>query len=158
MNDLGEFPELSLQDFLMLERVFLSVAAPTISFHRISSLVSSITSTRFKSIVLKLRTTGQRERDAVQANLVDRISCLDAPLSHLACVSSKENHKVSLVLLGQDPEFLAQGLVGFHEVGYIWAGEEISENEYFWTFASPKNAETKRYRICILDRFFRQRT
>ena len=92
------------------------------------------------------------ERDAVHIDLADRISDLDAPLSHLGRVASTRNQNVSLVLLGREPEFLAQGLYDFQEVGCIWAGDEVGENRYSWTFTSPKTSKTKRYRVCILDR------
>ena len=156
IRDPGTVPELSLQDCTVLEKVLLSVVGPTTSLLHIPALISSITSPRFKSLILKLRTTEQGERDAFQADLVDRISDLDAPLSYLGRVASKRNQKVSLVLLGREPEFLAQGLVDFQEVGCIWAGDEVGENSYSWTFASPKNSRTKRYRICILDRLLRR--
>ena len=152
-----ELPDISLQDLLALEQVFLSVTAQTAPFHRISSLISSATSLRFKRFVLKLRTTARRESDTIQVDLADRLSCLDTPLSNLARVSSKENRAFSLVLLAQDPEFLAQGLADFHEVGYIWAGEETGEGGYFWTFTSPKNNRTKRFRISVLDKLFRRK-
>ena len=152
-----KLPDLSLQDLPALEQLFLSIAAPSAIFHNISALISSATSLRFRNLTLKLRATAQRERDAVQVDLVDKLSCLDAPLSNLARVSLKENHNFSLVLLGQDPEFLAQGLAEFHEVGYIWAGEETGEDGYFWTFTSPKNSRTKKCGISILDRLFRRK-
>jgi len=90
------------------------------------------------------------ESDATQIDLTDGISYLDAPLSHLARVASEGNRKVSLVLLGQEPEFLAQGLIDFHALGYIWAGEEIGGGEYSWTLTAPKNGRVKRCRIRIL--------
>jgi len=153
-----EFPDLSLQDFSALEQVSLNVAASTAPFHRVSTLISTATSLHFKSFILKLRATAQRERDVFQVELVDRLSCLDTPLSSLARLSLKENRKFSLVLLGRDPEFLAQGLTEFHEVGYIWAGEDTGEDGYFWTFTSPKNSRVKRSPISILHRLFKRKT
>lgn len=153
IRDTGEVPELSLQDCPAFEQVFLSVIGPTASFHKIATLISSISSTRFRSLVLKLRTTARRESDVVQVDLTDRIGILDVSLSRLGRVASARGHKVSLVLLGQEPEFLAQGLADFHEVGWIWAGEDIGDNNYFWTFTSPES-KMKRRRICILDRLF----
>ena len=140
----------------MLERVSLSVVGSAVQFRGILSLVSSINSPHFQTLILKLQTAAQRESDIVLAGLVDRISCLDAPLSHLARVASEDDRKFSFVLLGQDPEFLVQGLIDFDEVGYIWAGEEMGENNYFWTFTSPKNGRTKKPRICLLDKLFRR--
>jgi hypothetical protein len=156
IRDPGEVPELSLRDCLALEDVFLSIIGPAASFSRIASLISSVASPHFRSLVLKLRTTAQRERDIVQIDLADRISSLDVPISRLGRVASAKGHKVSVVLLGQDPEFLAQGLVDFHKVGYIWAGEEVGGNEYFWTFTSPENGRAKKHLFNILGGFFRR--
>ena len=145
-------PSISLQDCPALEQICISNIKHSASFRRISSIVSSVTSSRFQNLVLKLQTTGHRESDAIQIDLADGISHLDAPLSHLARVASEGNRKVSLVLLGQEPEFLAQGLIDFHALGYIWAGEEIGGGEYSWTLTAPKNRKAKRCRIrMILD-------
>ena len=116
-----------------------------------------MTSSRFQKLILKLQTAGHRESDAIQIDLVDRISRLDAPLSHLARVALERGREVSLVLLAQEPEFLAQGFVDFHALGYIWAGEEIGGGEYFWTFTAPKKNKTKRCRIRILDKLLKRK-
>ena len=154
MHTPAEVPEFSLQDCSVLEQLLLSIAGTTASFTHIASLISSITSAGFRCLTLKLRTTVQREPYTVQTDLADRISNLDIHLSHLGCLALARNHRVSVVLLGQDPEFLAQGLVKFHTVGYIWAGEDFGEG-YLWTFTSPKSSKMKRHCICILDRLFR---
>ena len=154
-RDPGRVPELSLRDCTALERVSLSVVGRTASFPCISALILSITSPHFKSLTLKLRTIGRRERDTVQADLVDKIGGLDGPLSRLGRVALARNQKVSLVLLGWEPEFLAQGLVDFQTVGYVWAGDEVGENSYSWTFTSPKDSRTNRYCISIPNRLFR---
>lgn len=157
MRDPEEIPEISLPDCSALEQVFLSVFDSIVSFHRISSLISSIASPHFRILTLKLRSTVEGGRNAIQTALVDNISDLDAPLSNLGRIASPMNRKVSLVLLGQEPEFLAQGLVDFQKVGHVWAGEEVDEKNYFWTFTSPKSCKTKRYRICNLGRLLRRK-
>ena len=151
----GEVPDLSLKDCTALEHVFLSVKGPTASFPIISSLISSISSNDFKSFTLKLQTTARRERDIVQTDLTDRISSLDTPLSRLGRLVAARNKKVSVVLLGQEPEFLAQGLIDFHEVGHIWAGEDMDEGRYLWSFTSPKRGATKRNPIRMFALFKR---
>ena len=88
---------------------------------------------------------------------MDRIGDLDEPLSILGRVASARNQKISLVLLGQEPEFLAQGLVDFQEVGYVWAGDEVGGNSYSWTFTSPRN-KMKKCGISISDWLFRRET
>lgn len=151
----GEVPSISLQDCTTLEQICIGGVGPNVSFHRVSSIVSSVASPCFRNLVLKFRTASRRESDAIQIGLTDGVSYLDAPLSHLARAALERNRNVSLVLLGREPEFLAQGLVDFHALGYIWAGEEIGEGEYFWTLTSPKKSKTKRCRI--LDKLLRRK-
>jgi hypothetical protein len=111
--------------------------------------MSSVASPCFQRLILKFRSTNHS--DVVQIGLTDGISCLDAPLCHLARAALERNHTISLVLMGQEPEFLAQGLIDFPALGYIWAGDEIGEGEYLWTFTAPKKRKMKRYRIRVLD-------
>ena len=151
----GAVPPLSILDCKVLEDVFVSVLGTTNSFHSIPPLLASITSPHFRKIILKLRTTAGRESDAVQISLADGISQLDGSLSHLARNATRINRRVSLVLLGQEPEFLAQGLFDFQELGYIWAGEEVGGGEYSWTFTTPKKGKTRR---CVLYKLFRRET
>lgn len=153
----GEVPDLSLKDCTALEHLFLSIIGQTSSFHKISALISSITSNNFRSFTLKLRTTARREHDVVQIDLTDRISSLDIPLSRIGRLVAVRNKKVSLVLLGQEPEFLAQGLTCFDKVGHIWAGEDMGDGNYFWSFTSPNGGGVmKRNRIRILDWLFKR--
>lgn len=147
----GGVPLILLHDCLVLEQICVSDIRSNTSFSRISSILSSVTSSRFRELVLKLQATSHRESDATQIDLVDGISYLDEPLSHLARAASEGNLKVSLVLVGQDPEFLAQGLIDFHKLGYIWAGEEIGGGDHSWTLSAPKKRKGKRFWTFILN-------
>ena len=148
-------PTLSIAECGILEELSVSVPRATTSFHHVPSILASTTSPRFRRLVLELRATARRESDATQLTLADGISQLDGPLSRLAQNATKTDHQVSLVLLGQDPEFLAQGLLDFQELGCVWAGEDVGGGEYLWTFAAPKNGKARRYRTGILDKLFR---
>ena len=112
-HDSGEMPLLSIADCEVLEDLFVSVLRATTPSHCIAPLLASITSPHFQRLILKLRTTAQRESDAVQTSLVDGISQLDRPLYRLAQGATGTNHRVSLMLLGQEPEFLSPGALRF---------------------------------------------
>jgi len=149
-------PVLSLVACETLEQVFVTVAGANTSFLPIASALDSITSIRFQKLILELRTTARREPDGVQVELVDRLAQLDGPLSQIARAASEKNRDVSLMLLAQDPEFLAQGFTHFGSLGHVWAGEEVGDGEYHWTVAVPKNV--RRRHIRILTKLFRQKT
>jgi len=138
----------------VLEELFVSVLGTATSLDHVPSLLASITSPCFRKFILELRTPTQRGNDAAQIALADCISQLDGPLSRLAQNAVGIDPRVSLVLLGQDPEFLAQGLFDFQESGYVWAGEDVGGGEYSWTLAAPRNNKARRCRISILDKLF----
>ena len=154
---LGDIPVLSLTTCDVLEKIFVTAAETKVSFVPIVSTLSSVTSLRFQRLILELQTgTAERDPDHIQVDLTDRLSHLDEPLSQIARAVRGENREVSLVLLGQDPEFLAQAFVDFQSLGPVWAGEEVREGEYIWTVSAPKNV--KRCPVKILDRLFRRKT
>lgn len=157
INGSGVIPPLSIGGLKVLEDIFISILGVTTSFHHIPPLLASITSPGFQKFILEIRTTAQRESDAIQISLADGISQLDTPLSHLAQNAAVINRRVSLVILGQEPEFLAQGLFDFQELGYIWAGEYVGGDEYSWSVATPRKERVKRCRIGVLDKLFRRK-
>lgn len=154
-SNLANVPVLSLTTCEILEQIFVTVVGTNTSFQPIASTLSSVTSLRFQKLIFELRATAQREPDHIQVALVDRLSQLDEPMSRIARLALGKKREVSLTLLGQDPEFLAQGFVDFQSLGCVLAGEEIDEGEYIWTFSAPKNV--KRRRICILNRIFKRK-
>lgn len=145
-SGLGDVPSLSLTTCERLEQIFVTVVGANTSFLSIASTLSSVASLRFEKFILELRTaTARRDPDFVQVELADRLSQLDLPLSQIAQVALEKDRKVSLVILGQDPEFLSLGFTGFQSIGCVWAGEEVDTGNYFWTLAAPKNTK----RCCI---------
>lgn len=142
---------ISLGDCPTIEQICINGIKHNTSFRRIASIVSSVTSPRFQKLILKFHTTSRRESDATLVALTDGVGHLDEPLSRLVRVASGGNRGVSLVLLGQEPEFLAQGLINFHASGYIWAGEEIVQGQYSWTLTTPKKS-WKRYWVFVLKK------
>ena len=152
---LADAPIISLAACEVLEQMFVTVVGTDISFHALAYTLSSVTSSRFQKLILEFRTVAQRGPDHVQVDLVDRLSQLDWPLSQLARAASEKRREVSLTLLGQDPEFLAQGFMDFQSLGCVWAGEEVGKGKYLWTFTAPKNVT--RRRVNIFDRLFRWR-
>lgn len=153
--DLANAPVLSLTTCEVLEQIFVAAAETSASFLPVASTLSSVTSLCFQKLILELRTTAQREPDCVRVDLVDRLSRIDGPLSLIARIALEGKREVSLVLLGRDPEFLAQGFTNFQSFGRVWAGEEVGKGDYFWMLSTPKDA--KRRRVTILDKLFRRK-
>lgn len=152
---LASAPILSLAACETLEQIFITAVGTNGSFLPIASTLDSVTSPRFQKLILELRPTARRDPDSVQVELVDKLSQLDGPLSQITRINLEKNREVSLVLLAQDPEFLAQGFIHFQSLGRVWAGEEVCEGEYLWTLAVPK--KVRRCRVSILNKLFRRK-
>jgi hypothetical protein len=149
----GGVPSLSLATCEVLEQAFITVVGDT-SFPSIASTISSVNSFHFQKLILELQTTAHRNTDLGQIDLVDGLNLLDAPLTRIARAASEKKREVSLILLGQDPEFLSLGFMDFQLLGSVLAGEKIGEDDYFWSFSAPKS---KGRRINILDRLLRRK-
>lgn len=157
LSCLANAPIISVTNCEVLEQIFVTAARTRVSFEPIASALSSVSSPCFHKLTLELRTAARRDPDHIQVELVDRLSRLDEPLSQIARVALEKNRKISLMLLGEDPEFLAQGFVDFQSLGHVWAGEEVSRGEYSWTLATPKNVKRCRV-INTLGKLFRRKT
>jgi len=75
---------------------------------------------------------------------MEGIRMFDLPLSRLAVRRALRNtHKrVFIMILADDPEPLALGLVRFHRVGNIWAGEKIEGGvSYSWSFSEAEEVD-----------------
>lgn len=151
----ADAPILSLAACETLEQIFVTVVGTNASFQPVAHTLSSVTSRRFQKFILEFRTTARRDPDSDQVKLIDRLSQLDGPLSQTARVALEEKRKVSLIILAQDPEFLAQGFMDFRSFGCVWAGEEIGGGEYLWSLTTPK--KVRRSRVTALNRLFRQK-
>lgn len=67
----------------------------------------------------------------------------DLPLCRLAVRNPPQNtrRRVFVMILADNPEPLALGLIQFHRVGNIWAGEIAKGGIYRWSFSEVEETE-----------------
>ena len=102
-----------------------------------ATMLSSVTSVRFSRLILdsSIQEPSRPHCISVQEEQMEGIRMLDFPLCRLAARTLRTTRKrVHFVILAQDPKPLALGLVRFHRVGDIWAGEKVSGGGYRWSF------------------------
>ena len=108
-----------------------------------ATMLSSVTSDRFSRLILdsRIREPAKPCCISVQDEQVEGIRMLDFPLCRLAVRILQATHKrVHFVILAHDPKPLALGLVRFHRVGDIWAGEKVNGGGYRWGFSEAEAA------------------
>ena len=69
----------------------------------------------------------------------------DTPLRRLVALRTRRHarRRAFVMILADNPEPLALGLVFFHRVGNIWAGEKVEGEDmsYRWSFSEAEEAE-----------------
>ena len=113
-------------------------------FPAMASLLSTVTSNRFSSLIVDVhpRELAQAHNGNAVIEQMEGIRMFDLPLYRLGVRSLQNTRKrLYFIILAHDPESLALGLVQFHRVGNIWAGEKVGGDEYRWTFGEAEEVE-----------------
>jgi hypothetical protein len=126
-TDRREVPKLSLSDCAVLEHLFISVVGPETKFRRISSTLSSITSSYFRKLILELnlRELPHIHCEAVKNVASDSVSRLDRPLAVLAQNAVRDRGRFLFVLVMYNALEFAQKLTGLNKEGDILAGDKV---------------------------------
>jgi len=110
-------------------------------FPAMAGILSTMTSTKFTSLVLdvKLRDSTHAYRGGLRGELMEGIRMFDPPLCRLATRKTTPK-RAFVIVFADDPVPLTQGLVQFHQVGDIWAGQNVGRGRYNWFLARAGEA------------------
>ena len=124
-----------------------SFCGPEAPFPAMAIMLSTVASRRFSSLVLdvNLPCFAQAYRGgSLLDEQMEGIGMFDLPLCRL--VQARRELQIGLkrtfvMILADNPQPLALGLVRFHQVGNIWAGEKVKGGDYRWSFSEAGEAE-----------------
>lgn len=141
----SELPDISLSDCENLQQIMFSFCGPEAPFPAMAAILSTVKSRRFHSFILdvNVRCFTQAYRGSLLDKQMEGIRMFDLPLCRLAARQALEkNHRrASIMILADNPEPLALGLVRFHRIGNIWAGEKVRGGYYRWSFSEAEEVE-----------------
>ena len=109
-------------------------------------MLSTVASRLFSSFVLEVNVPcfAQAYRGSLLDEQMEGIRTFDLPLCRLVQARRElqtDLKRTFVMILADNPQPLALGLVRFHRVGNIWAGEKVKEGGYRWSFSEAEEVE-----------------